>query len=234
MKLTKRIYLTVLSVTFLLQLTGCVGNQQVASEVEVPPAAVVLSSTASPAQAPTQSSRAPVQSAGEPPAEIQPESTAKSSQSQEQPDSFAVQSAAPAEQPISSVPSASTSLPEETNMNHITLEVGGNTFSATLADNEAARAFTAYLPITVQMSEMNGQEKFYDLPENLPATSSERPATIRSGDILCWSGNTLVLFYATFQNSFDGYVRLGTVDDPEGLAQALGSGSAEVIWSLAA
>lgn len=231
MKLTKQIYLTVLSVTFLLQLTGCAGSQQVSSEATVLPAAVVSSSAASPAQAPAQSSSAPVQSASEPPVEIQPESTAESSQSQEQPDSFAVQSAAPAERPISSEPSASTSLPEETNMNRITIEVGGSTFSATLADNEAARAFTAYLPMTVQMSEMNGQEKFYDLPENLPANSTEHPATIRSGDIFCWSSNTLVLFYATFQNSFDGYVRLGTVDNPEGLAQALGSGNAEVTWT---
>lgn len=118
-------------------------------------------------------------------------------------------------------------------MNQMTIEVGGKTFSATLADNPAARAFTAYLPMTVQMGDLNEQEKFYALPDDLPADSTERPSTIRSGDIFCWSGNTLVLFYATFQNSYGGYVRLGTVDDPEGLAAALGSGNAKVTWSLA-
>lgn len=118
-------------------------------------------------------------------------------------------------------------------MSRITITVGGKAFSATLADNEAARAFTAYLPMTVQMGDLNGQEKFYGLPDNLSVNSTDRPSTIHSGEIFCWSGNTLVLFYNTFSNSYGGYVRLGTVDHPEGLAAALGSGNVEVTWSLA-
>lgn len=132
----------------------------------------------------------------------------------------------------SQIRSAGISSIEGNNMLSINLQIGDKNFSATLINSESAQAFVNYFPMTVSMSDLNGQEKFYDLPEDLPATATERPSTIHSGEIMGWSGNTLVLFYSTFQNSYGGYVRLGTVDDPEGLAQALGSGSNEVTWTL--
>lgn len=138
------------------------------------------------------------------------------------------------EPPVSSAPSASRlETTEENNRIAVTLRVGEKDFSATLNDSEAAQAFIKYFPMTVKMEDLNRQEKFYALPDNLPADSIERPATIYNGDIFCWSGNTLVLFYSTFQNSYGGYVRLGVVNDPAGLAAALGSGSTEVTWTLA-
>ncbi|MRN53792.1 cyclophilin-like fold protein [Paenibacillus monticola] len=114
---------------------------------------------------------------------------------------------------------------------HIT--VGSTTFTATLHDNETSQALVAQFPLTFQMKELNGLEKYYNLSEDLPAQSTERPATIHAGDIMSWSGNTLVLFYQTFSNSFGGYIPLGHVDDPSNLASALGSGSVQVTWSLA-
>lgn len=231
----KRIDLALISIALILQLTGCAGSQTVHSEAA---SGIVSSSTAVSVQAAVRSSRIPASSTDEMPMEISSESTEDASQSQEQAVSSAAQSAVSLEPPSSPeamLPlesSTSTSLPEETNMKNAVIEVGNKRFSVTLADNEAAKAFAAYLPMTVQMSEMNGQEKFYGLPDNLPANSTERPSTIRSGEIFCWSGNTLVLFYSTFQNSYGGYVRLGTVEDTTGLAAALGSGNIEVTWSL--
>ncbi|WP_054940637.1 cyclophilin-like fold protein [Paenibacillus ihuae] len=115
----------------------------------------------------------------------------------------------------------------------IRIIVGGSTFTATLNNNETTQALVAQFPMTLQMNELNGLEKYNDLSEALPSASPERPATIHAGDIMCWSGNTLVLFYHTFSNSYDGYVPLGSVDDPANLAAALGSGSVQVTWSLA-
>ncbi|MEI2394742.1 MULTISPECIES: cyclophilin-like fold protein [Paenibacillus] len=122
---------------------------------------------------------------------------------------------------------------EENSMIAIHITVGGSTFTATLNNNETTQALVAKFPLTIQMDELNGLEKHNDLAEDLPAAATERPATIQAGDIMCWSGNTLVLFYQTFSNSYGGYVPLGRVDDPSNLAAALGSGNVQVTWSLA-
>ncbi|OKP97968.1 cyclophilin-like fold protein [Paenibacillus sp. P46E] len=122
---------------------------------------------------------------------------------------------------------------EENSVIPIHIIVGGSTFIATLNNNETTQALVAQFPMTIQMNELNGLEKYNDLSEELPAASTESPATIHAGDIMCWSGNTLVLFYQTFPNSYDGYVPLGSVDDPSNLAAALGSGDIQVTWSLA-
>ncbi|MFJ2043388.1 cyclophilin-like fold protein [Paenibacillus taichungensis] len=111
--------------------------------------------------------------------------------------------------------------------------IGGNTFTATLNNNETTQALIAQFPMTIQMKELNGLEKYNDLPEELPAASTERPETIHAGEIMSWSGNTLVLFNQTFSNSYGGYVLLGSVDDPSNLAATLGSGHVQVTWSLA-
>ena len=74
------------------------------------------------------------------------------------------------------------------------------------------RAFAAQLPLTLDMSELNGNEKHADLPKPLPANAS-RPGTIRNGDLMLYGADTLVVFYLTFQSSLP-YTRLGRVDDP--------------------
>jgi hypothetical protein len=122
---------------------------------------------------------------------------------------------------------------EDDGMISIKIAVGNTTFTAKLYDNKTTRALVAQFPITIQMNELNGQEKYYNLSKNLPAASTDRPPTIHTGDIMCWSGNSLVLFYRTYSNSFGGYVPLGKVDNPSNLASALGSGNVQVTWSLA-
>ena len=99
-------------------------------------------------------------------------------------------------------------------------------FAVTLADTEAARALAARLPLTLDMSDLNGNEKKFDLPQVLPANAS-RPGTIRNGDLMLWGTNTLVVFYLTFDSPYS-YTRLGRVDDPAGLARALGPGGVRV------
>ena len=109
--------------------------------------------------------------------------------------------------------------------------VGAKTFAAQMLDNETTRAFMALLPMTVNMSELNGNEKYYRLPNDLPTKATERPATIYAGEIMCWSSSNLVLFYSTFSNSYSGYVRLGRIEDISGFASALGPGSVQVTFS---
>jgi hypothetical protein len=114
----------------------------------------------------------------------------------------------------------------------INIAIGSTTFKASLNDNETTQALVAQFPLKLQMNELNGQEKYYHLSENLLAESTESPATIHAGDIMCWSGNSLVLFYKTYSNSYGGYVPLGKVEDPSKLDSALGSGNVQITWSL--
>lgn len=115
---------------------------------------------------------------------------------------------------------------------NINITIGGAVFPAKLYGNDTAKALLAQLPMTLRMADLNGNEKYRDLAKNLPAGPLESPAVINAGDIMCWSGNCLVLFYKTFSNSFGGYVRLGRVENVSGLASALGSGAATVTFSV--
>lgn len=110
----------------------------------------------------------------------------------------------------------------------ITLTINGTPYTATLEDTEAARELAERLPLSLSMSELNGNEKYCYLDEDLP-TSSSRPGTIQAGDIMLFGSDCLVLFYETFSSGY-GYTRIGRIDDPSGLAQAVGSGSVTVAW----
>lgn len=109
------------------------------------------------------------------------------------------------------------------------MTVGTRRFAITLADTDAARALAARLPLTLEMTDLNGNEKKIDLPTSLPENAS-RPGTIRNGDLMLYGSNTVVLFYLTFDSSYS-YTRLGCVDDPTGLAQVLGRRDVTVKFS---
>lgn len=114
--------------------------------------------------------------------------------------------------------------------NNLKITVGSVSFSAILEDNVTTRVFKKLLPMTVNMSELNGNEKYYYLSGNLP-TAFYNPGTIRTGDLMLYGSSRMLLFYETFSTSYS-YTRLGRVDNPSGLAAVLGSGSITVIFEL--
>ena len=114
----------------------------------------------------------------------------------------------------------------ENNAMQINVTIGNKTFTATLADSETGKAFADLLPMTVTMNELNGNEKYHYLASSLP-TDSYQPGTIKTGDLMLYGNNCVVLFYKTFSSSYS-YTRIGSVDDPTGLAEALGSGNVAV------
>lgn len=114
--------------------------------------------------------------------------------------------------------------------NLLEITVGQVSFTATLTDNAAVRAFKTMLPMTVQMNELNGNEKYCYLPDDLPASAS-RPGSIRSGDLMLYGSDCLALFYNSFPTSYS-YTRLGRIDDLSGLERALDSGSVTVTFEL--
>lgn len=106
------------------------------------------------------------------------------------------------------------------------IKIGNSTFTATLYDNATVTAFKSLLPMSVNMVELNGNEKYVDLPSSLP-TNASNPGTIQNGDLMLYGSSTLVLFYKTFSTSYS-YTKLGRIDDVSGLAAALGSANVDV------
>ena len=132
-------------------------------------------------------------------------------------------------------PAAPTAAPDgaqaakRSEVSRMWMTIGERRFAITLADTDAARAFAAMLPLTLDMAELNGNEKKKELPSPLPSDAS-RPGTIRNGDLLLWGSRTVVVFYQTFESPYS-YTRLGRVDDPAGLPQSLGRGDVRVVFS---
>ena len=110
----------------------------------------------------------------------------------------------------------------------IRLKIGSKTFHAKLEDNETAKAFVSMLPLTVKMSDLHRNEKFHRFPTPLP-TKDANPGMIRSGDLMIYSSSTLVLFYDSFRTSYS-YTKLGKLDNPAGLSEALGSGDVSITF----
>lgn len=119
---------------------------------------------------------------------------------------------------------------EDENMNQMEIIINGKTFSAQLYDNETARAFASQLPLTLDMRELNGNEKYYYMPDSLPAQAS-RPGTIRTGDLMLYGADCIVLFYKDFRTGYN-YMPLGHIDDPNGLESALGQGDVKVTFQF--
>src|SRR5690606_29535460 len=74
--------------------------------------------------------------------------------------------------------------PENTNPmdnGKIKIKVTSQTFTATLLDNNSAKSFKEMLPLSINMNELNANEKYYDLPNSLP-TNSSSPGTIKNGE----------------------------------------------------
>jgi len=108
----------------------------------------------------------------------------------------------------------------------ITIQVDDKTFSATIENNPTARAFIERLPLEVDMTELNGNEKYFYLSEDLPSDSVS-VKQIHAGDLMLFGSNCLVLFYKDFATSYS-YTRLGKLDTSADLEKVLGKGNVRV------
>ena len=119
----------------------------------------------------------------------------------------------------------------EAAMDQVILTFNGQTYTATLADNPSAEAFAALLkngPLTISTHDYGNFEKVGSLGTELPHTDEQ--ITTVPGDIILYQGNQITVYYA--QNTWS-FTRLGKIDDPTGLREALGSGDVEITFSFA-
>ena len=118
----------------------------------------------------------------------------------------------------------------ETMNSKIRIKIGSKVFNATLSNNATAAAFRAMLPMKINMTELNGNEKYFNLSNNLPVNAFN-PSNIQNGDLMLYGSNTLVFFYKSFSTSYS-YTNLGRIDNTTGLTEALGAGNVEITFEL--
>ncbi len=112
---------------------------------------------------------------------------------------------------------------DETSMK-VKITAGGKTFTADIEDSRTGKAFMEKLPLTLDMSELNGNEK-YCYGVSLP-NEDKRYDSIVAGDLMLYSGDCVVLFYGAAGGY--SYTRIGKIADTAGLSEALGKGSVTV------
>lgn len=112
------------------------------------------------------------------------------------------------------------------------IEVNGATFTATFEDTEAAREFQALLPLTLEATELNGNEKYARLDESLSTDGAGVVSPIEAGDVMLYESDMVVLFYGTHDNSQWSYVPIAHIDDASGLAEAVGSGDVTITYAV--
>lgn len=247
----KRVYILTLALALLL--TACTAGAPTDSEVpsaataqtsapetaapsEMPrlesnnPVESPVSESADPTETPTPESSAPVETAA--PTSVAPTQTREPANTAPA-ETYAPASSAPETAPPESAAPAQTPEPtkpiKEQESDTMTITINGQTFLATLYDNETAAALKSKLPLTLNMSELNGNEKYNYLPFSLP-TNAGNPGQIHAGDLMLYGSDCLVLFYESFPTSYR-YTPIGRVNDPSGLADAVGGGGVHVTFA---
>ena len=114
--------------------------------------------------------------------------------------------------------------------NKLKIIIGTSTYIVLLQDNPTAVAFKSLLPMTLQMAELNGNEKHVELPRKLPEDATN-PGTIQAGDLMLYAATTLVLFYKTFSTTYS-YTKVGRIENLDGLTEVIGTGSVEVHFEV--
>lgn len=117
----------------------------------------------------------------------------------------------------------------EKNTDSIIIKIKDKTFSAKLYDNETARTFAEMLPVTLDMSELHGNEKYYYLNNSLPANAADIDQ-INNGYLMLYGNNCIVLFYDSFSTSYS-YTKIGYIENPDGLAEAVGNGDITITFN---
>lgn len=108
------------------------------------------------------------------------------------------------------------------------VEIGDKSYTAVLYDTDAAKEFAERLPVTIEMNELNGNEKYYNFDEAF--TKNDKPAgNIIKGDIKLYGDNCVVLFYDSFLSAYS-YTSIGYIEDTAGLESAVGSGNVTVTF----
>ena len=96
-------------------------------------------------------------------------------------------------------------------VSNIKVIVGGKTYNAKIEENETAQSLVNMLPLELNMSELNGNEKYIYLNKTLQ-TNLYNPKHIESGDIMLYGNDCLVVFYKSFDTPYS-YTKIGHIEN---------------------
>ena len=114
------------------------------------------------------------------------------------------------------------------NMDKIKLKVNNIEYEVVLEDNDTVKDLIKLLPLNINMSELNGNEKYYYLDNNIRSNPS-KVDKINTGDIMLYGNDCIVIFYESFNTSYS-YTRIGKIVNINNLKENLGSGNVNVVF----
>ena len=91
------------------------------------------------------------------------------------------------------------------------ITISNNEYTVNLENNETVKELVSMLPLELNMSELNGNEKYAYL-DKFFSTNSYNPKRINSGDVMLFGDNCLVIFYDSFNTSYS-YTKIGHIDN---------------------
>ena len=103
-------------------------------------------------------------------------------------------------------------------------------FPFQLKSTEAANELKKKLPFTVEMTNYNGNEIYYEFDDKFKK-NEKSVGTINVGDIYLYKSDTLVLFYKTFNTQYS-YTEIGQLLNTNDLEKIIGSDDIKVEWCL--
>ena len=96
---------------------------------------------------------------------------------------------------------ALVSAPKAEELNTMEIVIKDKVYAVELAENQTTDALKKMLPLTIDMSELHGNEKYYYLERSLP-TNAKPAGKISNGDIMLFGDDCLVVFYKSFDNPY--------------------------------
>jgi len=111
--------------------------------------------------------------------------------------------------------------------NFMNIKVNNKIFKIVLEDNKTVKSLTQKLPITLEMSDLNNNEKYCYLDFTLP-TDSKSVKNIKKGDVMLFGNSCLVIFYKSFTTSYS-YTKIGHIENPADIETALGKKDIKVV-----
>lgn len=100
---------------------------------------------------------------------------------------------------------------EEMTMDKVYININNKKLGIDLENNSTTSALIKLLPLELSMNDLNGNEKYVYLNESLP-TNTYSPKHIEAGDVMLFGDNCLVIFYESFDTSYN-YSKIGHINN---------------------